>query len=166
MEGTSDTTFSPDMNVTYDMMCKILACFMGYRTYAESYGGYPAGYRKAVTEKKLIDVSISDGEAVTNGEFALALYNLFDKHKLILVRAGSRDGYQTEEEDVLYSNLGIIKGKGIINATAVATVGGVYSRTKGVNIGGEEFACNNLAAQEKYELDKLIACLLYTSRCV
>lgn len=157
MEGTSHTTFSPDIDVSYDMMCKMIASFMGYRSYAESYGGYPAGYRKAVADRKLIDTEISDSAAVTNGEFALALYNLFDKHKLVLTRTGSRDGYTTEEDDVLYSNLRIISGKGIVNATAIATVGGVYSRTSGVNIDAEEFACNNFTDQEKYDLDKLIA---------
>ena len=155
MDGTSLSTFSPDENVSYEMLCKMIACFMGYRTYAESMGGYPVGYTKTVSSKKLIDAQISDHSAVTNGEFILALYKLFDKCRMVesISELGT---YETEEENVLYKNLGISGATGIVRAGGGLTLGEAYSATAGINIDGEEYLCDNFTEQERYNMRELV----------
>lgn len=44
VEGTENGTFSPDADVTYDEVVKMLVSVLGYAPQAEQIGGYPDGY--------------------------------------------------------------------------------------------------------------------------
>lgn len=46
ISGTNDAMFEPDERITYEQAAKILMVILGYKTVAESDGGYPAGYLK------------------------------------------------------------------------------------------------------------------------
>lgn len=46
IDGYDDTHFAPDDNVTYAQAVKMLVSAVGYTTYAENSGGWPAGYMK------------------------------------------------------------------------------------------------------------------------
>ena len=73
LKGTSDTTFSPDMPITYAAAVKILVSALGYEEYAYLSGGYPTGYIKQAdyvgildgTIDHSVDASLSCGTVVT-----------------------------------------------------------------------------------------------------
>lgn len=155
MQGTSESNFSPEGNVTYEALCKIVSAFMGYTDYAEHFGGYPGGYVKAAVERKLVDVKLSDNNAVTNGEFALCIYNLFDEHKLRPEYIGATKEYKTEDEDVLYQNLRIRTDKDVLNATPYGSVGAVFQCGRGAYIGDNKFNLSKYSVQEVYDLSLL-----------
>ena len=44
VEGTSETTFEPDKNVSVQEFAKMLITLLGYKEMAEQQGGFPHGY--------------------------------------------------------------------------------------------------------------------------
>ena len=156
MQGTSESNFSPEGNVTYEALCKIISAFMGYTDYAEHFGGYPGGYVKAATSRNLVDVKIENSTAVTNGEFALCLYNLFDEHKLRPEFIGATSEYKAEDEDVLYQNFGIRMSEDVVNATPYGSTGRVFQSGHGAYIGDNVYNLSKYSVQEVFELSELI----------
>lgn len=155
MQGVDEKAFAPEGNVSYSALCKMIASFMGYTDYAEHFGGYPNGYIKAAVERKLVDIELSDNNAVTNGEFALCIYNLFDEHKLRPEYIGATKEYKIEDEDVLYQNLKIRADKDVLNATPYGSVGAVFQCGRGAYIGDNKFNMSKYSVQEVYDLSLL-----------
>lgn len=56
INGTTDTSFSPNDNVTYEQAIKMIIAALGYWEEAENNGGYPYGY-----------ISVADRLGITNG---------------------------------------------------------------------------------------------------
>lgn len=157
MQGTSNNTFSPDASITYDQLCKIVVAFMGYGDYAEHNGGYPGGYLKIATERRLVDAVVSDKGTVTAGEFALVIYKLFDNHKLEIKDYGDNNTYQLEENNVLYQNLGIIMDRDVVNGIGNRATGKVFADHQNrVHIGYNEYILPNYSQQQLYDLSLLV----------
>lgn len=79
INGYDDTTFGPDDQVTYAQACKMLVAAIGYTTYAENQGGYPAGYvAQANTLGITSGVSATNDTNLTRAQVATLIYNAMD----------------------------------------------------------------------------------------
>ncbi len=57
--------FRPDDIITTDEAYKIIACILGYGQFAEENGGFPEGYRTAVSDAEVVDYSVISGNLST-----------------------------------------------------------------------------------------------------
>ncbi len=147
VNGTSETTFSPDTAVTYPQTVKMLVCVLGYTMKAEAMGGYPTGYLSVASQIGLLDgVTAVDG-AITRGTMAMLVSNAVEVD--ILERTGYGDDYTLETEDgatVLSEYLHIQKYEGKITANGMITLEGRSVRKGEIAMGEEVFAVGKTAA--------------------
>ncbi|MEE0944579.1 MAG: S-layer homology domain-containing protein [Clostridia bacterium] len=74
--GTTDTTFAPDMSVTYEQAVKMLVCAMGGETEAKKLGGWPDGYIKVAESYNVLNgIDGTKGKPITRGVMAQLVYN-------------------------------------------------------------------------------------------
>ena len=79
VEGTSETTFEPDKNVTVQEFTKMLITLLGYKEMAEQQGGFPHGYMMTGSRLGLFAGLYLEGpDDVTRGTVAAMLVNSLD----------------------------------------------------------------------------------------
>lgn len=79
VNGDENGDFNPEANITNSEIAKTVVCLLGYDAFAETSGGYPAGYIKAATRFGITKglVLIPDSPAVRN-DFAIMMDNALD----------------------------------------------------------------------------------------
>ena len=77
INGMGDGTFSPDTNVTYAQIVKMLVAALGYTTAAEANGGYPSGYLQTASSIGITAnvTGVGQDTAVTRGQVAQLIDN-------------------------------------------------------------------------------------------
>lgn len=76
VNGTTETTFAPEANITNEQAVKMIVASLGYNEEAVEAGGYPNGYIKVAGELGIIDLNNFDGSKVsTRKEIAEMVYN-------------------------------------------------------------------------------------------
>lgn len=75
VSGVTPTRFEPDSPISLNQAAKILCCILGYKTYAEYSGGYPAGYLMAAAQEGILKGVSQDGEEIKWFRAAKMLYN-------------------------------------------------------------------------------------------
>lgn len=70
---SDDRKFRPDENITYDELLKMLICALGYSEYAESTGGWTAGYYRTAASLGL-SLSVNDKNKITVLEAGEMIY--------------------------------------------------------------------------------------------
>jgi hypothetical protein len=79
IDGYDDNRFGPDDTVTYAQACKMLVASIGYTTYAEAAGGWPAGYTSQASSLGISKgVSAQNDTAITRGQVAILIANAMD----------------------------------------------------------------------------------------
>lgn len=133
IKGVSETAFAPDDNVTYAQAVKMLICTLGYKVYAESRGGYPAGYLSMASQLGILKGVKQDGGAeITRGEMAMLAANAADTDILVRKDYGGTHTYVEKEGATLLSEyLDIYKYEGQITGNWHTTVSGGRTLKKG-----------------------------------
>ncbi len=80
VNGTSETTFSPDLALTYEQAVKMLVSAFGYDTDAVSLGGWPEGYIAQAEKMGFLGTTKPENTAgeINRGTMAQLLYNAID----------------------------------------------------------------------------------------
>lgn len=74
--GNGDGTFTPDANVTYEQIVKMIVAAMGYGPICEKRGGWPNGYLSVAAEIGVTNgVSANNAQAVTRAQVAQLIDN-------------------------------------------------------------------------------------------
>ena len=125
LNGTENKIFAPGEPITKSAAYKILLCAMGYRGYAEGFGGYPAGYTTAANRIKLSD-GATGGEKVTMSDM---LHILFNALTVNIMEPGYLYGdsvtYEVSDDETLISSYrDIYYGKGYVNGANSVIIGG------------------------------------------
>ena len=95
IEGNGDGTFSPEANILFKDVVKMIVSAMGYAPQAEQKGGYPHGYAMVANQlgvTKDIDHAL-DVECVRNTVFKM-LYNAMDVPFMVQTGFGTNAEYQ------------------------------------------------------------------------
>ncbi len=112
ISGNEEKYFRPDDYITRNEAATIIVSVLGYRVYADSVGGYPAGYVKTATDIELFeDTSYSND--LTLSDALIMLKNSLDVKFLKRTLSGGEIAYiESEDETILsfYHNKYYAKG--------------------------------------------------------
>ena len=119
INGTGESTFEPEGNITFAQAVKMLVIAAGYGEYALQNGGYPYGYIMVGNDCGLLaGISAGEAEMMSRGQLALMLYNATEVDVMELVSAGSQLQYQAREGNtILVKYHDIYRVDGLITAT-------------------------------------------------
>jgi hypothetical protein len=85
--GYDDNSFGPDDNVTYVQAQKMLVSALGYETYAQARGGWPAGYKLYASSLNItsgVQGVTSDDQQLTRAQVAQMIDNAMDAPLVII----------------------------------------------------------------------------------
>lgn len=140
ISGYGDNTFKPESTVTYNEAIKIILTICGYKQYAETYGGYPEGYKKLADNNKLyVGMTATGDMPLSRMDAATLIYNSF-KVKL------APDRFQEDAPDKNFLNdiVGIYTIEGTVLNTDVTSIYGIEpGMAMTAKIGDVEFAFND-----------------------
>ena len=120
MVGESDTMFNPEGAVTGLQFGIILSRVLGYEPVAQTFGGYPQGYIKLISDLELLDgISINLNEPIKRSDAAVMIYNALDINLMEHAFPGSGDSLVvSDDETILSKYLGLVKGEAMIKANS------------------------------------------------
>ncbi len=121
VNGTSETTFSPDAPVTYEQAVKMVVATLGYTVQAESMGGYPSGYLSKAQQLDLLS-GVQTGGEMTRGNMAVLVYNALDK-ELFQKKTYGEEAYEyttVEDKTLLSVYLKMEKTVDVVTAAPLA----------------------------------------------
>lgn len=79
INGTSDTTFEPEANITYEQAIKMVVAALGYNDEAIAKGGYPSGYIMVANELGILNgLQFINTNYATRGDIAQIVRNALD----------------------------------------------------------------------------------------
>lgn len=78
VNGMGDGTFSPDENLTYEQLYKIIVCLLGYKPKAETMGNYPNGFIMTASSLGITHKSVKTKDNVPTKDFYETLYKSLD----------------------------------------------------------------------------------------
>lgn len=84
ISGFDDNTFRPEDKVTVDQLLTMLVNAIGYKTYADSVGGYPMGYRQWATSTGIATGIASAGTMGSDENTKMSGYNANATRKQVL----------------------------------------------------------------------------------
>lgn len=89
ISGTSETTFEPDSNITYEQAIKMIVASLGYNEEAQQKGGYPNGYITVANELGILnDVYFESVDYAKRGNIAKIIRKALDMPWYYLNRDG------------------------------------------------------------------------------
>lgn len=111
-----DKLFHPERSVSLTEAVKMLACLMGFNTYAQMNGGYPDGYMRVASEQHLLD-GVGSGDVFTQGMMCELVYNALHAN-VMKTDYSSGDATMTVDynETMLSYYKDIYEGRGMIEA--------------------------------------------------
>lgn len=112
INGFEDATFRPDENVTYEQALKMVVCTLGYVSFAEAAGGYPAGYISQANTLGLTKSvkGLAYDAAASRGAIAQVVYNALEVEMKKLDNAGT--SWISSDKNLLNDYLNVKKFKG------------------------------------------------------
>ena len=122
VSGKGDHMFHPDDTISYSEAVKILTCVLGADKIAKSLGGYPAGYVLAASKLGIKQNSVSNANALTNGDVIALLYDALFAHTahdngVETVVDNSNEGVVLEKCHGVYKYSGVVKSAGGVAIT-------------------------------------------------
>lgn len=115
VNGTSENLFSPNDNLNGYQAVKMLISAMGYKTIAESSGGYPFGYVAVANSLKIHKgVSINEKQ-ITRGEISRLIYNALEV-EFAEILSYPHDGTFVNNGRTILSSMGFKIAEGRLNA--------------------------------------------------
>ena len=138
--GTSPTTFSPDDGVTIGVAAKMLITVLGYNTYAEILGGYPAGYLSLASRLGLLN-GISQKTALTvNDAYKLIYKTLFaDKAVFTGVKGDNLTMESIDGKNLLTESFRLSHIRGVVTAAGFYSLVDQYIGDNKIEVGGKTF---------------------------
>lgn len=149
MNGTSETTFSPDRNVTYSELSKVIVSMLGYGEQAQTRGGYPSGYIYMAISLNINDDKISDVDAtITYNAVATMLKKAVNvkMQQKVINSSGTNWYYDSQEKSYLERYMGIANIRGVLSANSLVDATGEtdsLGQWYYVKIGDELFKISN-----------------------
>ncbi len=122
--------FRPDDAITVEEAAKILVCALGYKPYAEAYGGYPTGYIKAAKQCGIISSGYNDAN-LTYFDTIEMLYNALNTEIL--------EGVEFSDEAIKYSHSEEVTSLSIYHN--IYSIEGTVNAADGVSI-NEDYYVN------------------------
>ncbi len=118
VNGTSETTFAPDENITYEQAIKLIMTALGYNDMAEQLGGYYFGHVSLASREKLVTgINVQVGQPATFGDLVRMLYNALEVDLMQEVGIGSYVEYTTiRGETILTERHKVFKADGVVTA--------------------------------------------------
>ena len=160
MVGTSATEFSPEEAVTVNQVNKVLVKILGYEQFAMQNGGYPAGYNYIASTVKVLKGINNYGEtAITRGELAKMLYNMFEVN-MIAASKITDEGvatYETSDKIFLNDVLGVYKYEGKVTDNGTTAIyGNSTVEDNEIKIGNVVFKLSDDAAYSKAYIGRVV----------
>ncbi len=78
VNGTTETTFEPEANITNEQAVKMIVCALGYGEEANDLGGYPNGYIRVAENLGIISEGFVGEKVATRQGVAEMVYNILD----------------------------------------------------------------------------------------
>ncbi len=99
VNGTSETTFEPEANITYEQAVKMVVAALGYNEEAVEKGGYPKGYLTVAEELGLLKgISFNNTDYSTRIDVAKLVHNsLFCEFYFLYENEGKLERSKAEQ---------------------------------------------------------------------
>lgn len=145
-----DKLFHPERSVSLTEAVKMLACLMGFNTYAQMNGGYPDGYMRVASEQHLLD-GVGSGDVFTQGMMCELVYNALHAN-VMKTDYSSGDATMTVDynETMLSYYKDIYEGRGMIEAVYGMSLTSRMPGEGSVIIDGTNFYTGDLGNAEDY----------------
>lgn len=99
INGTSNTTFEPNSNVTYEQAIKMIVAALGYNQEAQECGGYPNGYLTMASNLGITNnISFESKKFATREDIALLMCNALNSKFYYIVFDG--ENIERMESDI------------------------------------------------------------------
>ncbi len=136
VSGNGNGEFMPDAEVTADELICMSVNVLGGKVFAEKNGGYPIGYRKAMTSVFKVKTDFSD--VITVGELAKLVLKIAETEVMEQKSFGRENTYGISEgETLLKVRKGIRKLSGILDANRYTGLYTSAAKTEGaISVGG------------------------------
>ena len=162
----SSRIFRPADAITYQEAVKVIVSVLGYGSYAEFHGGYPAGYTNVAKQLKL-DKNISYGGAFTLNDAIILINNalftkMYDVDGISVDDNGYVYTYETSENTLMKNVFGLEYIKDIL--TGYDGINSAISVTAGkdsVAIGGQIYTASNYDGIDLKDYISRTVCVLY-----
>ena len=119
MVGYPDNTFRPNDEITYNEAIAVILNICGYKEFAMSNGGFPAGYNNLARYYHLNEgMQASEDNPLSRMDAATLMYNCFD------VKIESPVLSDSETRTVLNDIVGVYIVKGTLTDTDVTSING------------------------------------------
>lgn len=94
VDGTSETTFSPDEKITAQEFLKMIVCLLGYKEVAERNAPYPVGYIMQASQMGVTNsVPMITDKPLTRGQAAKLICNSLDIPIMVQKSFGKNNEY-------------------------------------------------------------------------
>ena len=159
INGYEDKSFRPEISVLLEDAVTMTVAALGYSNIANARGGYPLGYMLSAVEIGLLKgVSVSAGESLTNGEFALIIYNATQAKYMEQTSFGSLNT-STAANTVLEKYHSVKKITGVLNTNSKTSLEQGQGLSNGfVIIGEERFLAGSTNAEGYIGMDVTAYC--------
>lgn len=114
VSGYGDGLFHPEKEVKTVDVIVVLAKILGYDTMAKHYGGYPAGYVKALRDSGVKFTLGSNDQTATGAQVTELVYQVLDEKMLLSHMNG--EVYSDEDVTILSTYHGIETDEGVVTA--------------------------------------------------
>lgn len=154
MNGTGETTFSPNDSVTYIQLLKTMVSFLGYDVVARNAGGYPYGYLSAGTQLRLTAAGAQPEEPVTADMVAVMFRKAAEADIMQRVSVGETITYETSRgQTYLNLYLDVAKHTGVVTGNSVTSLeNSAKLKYSQVSLDGEVFYVEDTALDIKSKL--------------
>lgn len=132
VDGIGEGFFAPDEKASFEQAVKMVVSALGYTPYAESLGGYPAGYLTKATQLELLKgVGTGNAGDFQRRDMAILLYNALDVPLMEKISYGTESGrYEEKADKTVLSYLGIERVKDTVNANFFTSLTGEDNAVK------------------------------------
>lgn len=139
--GTSATTFSPDLTVSTSVAAKMAVTALGYADKAEATGGYPSAYLKLASSLDLFSGVSASNDALSLSDACTLIYNMMLADAAVV--SGVEDGNLTVNTangiNLLTENFGYTYTSGIVDTVSGHGINFAAADANVIEIGGRFF---------------------------
>lgn len=127
INGDGSGNFYPERTITATESITMLVNALGYKLYADSKGGFEAGYLTIAKEAELFkNVEVRGIDKVTGKDAALFIYNALFAD-IVNVKSVSPDGFTLEkmpDKNILSEKLSIYEYDGVVTDDGITSISG------------------------------------------
>lgn len=124
INGDENKNFNPEDNITLQDAVKIIVSILGYRTIADSDGGYPFGFITTANRLRIMseleELNLSD--ELTRGDAAILMNNSLNAEIMHQTVYGGQNTYSTDGATVLTQYHNIYQKRGVVTDVGCSSV--------------------------------------------